>query len=91
MFQHLGIAGKDILLVHGLEECRIQYHAVGIIEYTNLIFQSTEIEACLATYGGIDHGEQGGGDIDNGNAALESRGSKSTQVGHHASAQVDEQ
>jgi hypothetical protein len=55
MLQHLGIAREDILLVHCLEENGVEDDGVGIVENTNLIFQSSEVDACLATHRGIDH------------------------------------
>ena len=55
MLQHLGIAREDVLLVHCLEENGVEDDGVGIVENTNLVFQSSEVDACLATHRGIDH------------------------------------
>ncbi len=71
VLEHLGIAGEDVLVVEGAEEGGVEDDAAGIVEDTNLVFQSTEIDARLAAHGGIDHREQGGGYINIRYTALE--------------------
>ena len=91
MLEHLGIAGKEVLTVHRLQKNCVENDRRSIAEHANLVFQSTEVEAGLATYRGIDHGKQCGGDVDEMNAALEGGCCEAAQIGHHAAAQIDEQ
>ena len=48
------------------------------------------IDAGLAADGGIDLGQQGGGDLDEGDAALVAGGGKAGHVADHAAAQGDQ-
>ena len=89
MFEHLGIAGEEVLAVHGAQEGGVEDDGAGIGENTDLVFQSPEIKACLAAHGGIDHGEQCGGDVDVLNAALEGGGGETTEVGDHTATEID--
>ena len=75
-------------MVEGLEEGGVEDDGFGIAEEANLVFQSAVVEARLAAYGGIDHRQQRGGDIDEGQAALEGADGKAAQVGDHAAAEV---
>ena len=88
MLEHLGIAGKDVLAVEGAEELRAEDDRGGIVEHPDLILQSTEVDARLAADAGVDHGEQGGGDVDVLDAALESGCREAAQVGDHAAAYI---
>ena len=64
--------------------------ALRVGERPHLVFQSSEIDACLPADGGIDHGEQGGGDVDVIDAPLESGSGKAPEVGDHPSSETDE-
>ena len=84
MLEHLGIARAYVLRVECLQECGVEDDGIGIAEHTHLVFQATEVDARLAANAGVDHGEQGGGDVDVVDTPLERRGGEASQVGHHA-------
>ena len=91
VLQHLGISGTNVITVQGAQELSAEYNGAGAVEDTNLVFQSTEVNARLASYTCIYHTQKGSGDIDVLNAALEGTGSKAAKVRNHTAAQADEQ
>ena len=91
VLQHFCVAGEEVAAVQCAEECCFEQHGSGGIESAYFVFQPIEVDACFASHGGIHHGEEGGGQVDVGNAPLEGSGGKAPEVGDHASAQVDEQ
>ena len=70
VFQHFGIAGADVLMIHRTEKRGVENDTLGCAEDSNLVFQTAEVDACLATYRGIDHRQQGRGDVDVVESAL---------------------
>ena len=88
MLQHFGIAGENILHVEGLQEARADDDRLCFAEHAHLVFQSTEVDARLATYRGVDHCEQRCRNVDEGNAPLEGACRKAAEVGHHAASQA---
>ena len=88
VFEHLGIAGENVLVVESAQELCTEYDRSGIVEHPDLVLQSTEIDACLAADAGVDHSEQGGGDVDVVDATFEGRCRKAAQIGHHAPAYI---
>ena len=88
VLQHLGIAGEDVFAVEGAQELCVENDRGGIVEHPDLILQSTEVDACLAADAGVDHGEQGGGDVDVVDAALEGGCCKAAQISHHATTYI---
>ena len=85
---HLCIARKQVLPVKCAQEGGVQKYRPCAVEYTNLVLQSAEVDAGFAAHTGIDHTEQGGGDVDIGHAALEGACGKSAQICDHAAAQI---
>ena len=90
MLEHLGIATADVLRIESLEETGAEQHTVGIAKYTHLVLQTVEIHTGLATYRSVDHRQQCGRDVDEGDTTLEGGSSETTKVGHHATTEVDE-
>ena len=88
MLEHLGIAGKDVLAIEGTQKLCAEDDRSGIVEYPDLVLQTSEVDACLTADAGIDHGEQGGGDVDIIDAALEGGCRKAAQIGHHAATYI---
>ena len=76
VLQHFGIAGEDVFLIHCPQEGGIEDDGTGIVEHADLVLQTSEVDACLATNGGVDHREQRGGYINIRYTALERRGCK---------------
>lgn len=91
VLQHLGVAGKEVVGIEATQELRFEKHRGGRGEDADFILQSVEVDARFASHGSVHHCQQRSGNIDVGNTPLESGGGKTTQVGHHAAAQVDEQ
>lgn len=78
-------------MVEGVEEGGVDDDGVGWIEHAHFVFESVEVDACLASHAGVDHGEECGGDVDVGDASLEGAGGESAEVGDHAAAEVEEE
>ena len=66
-------------------------HGVGRSECAYFVFQAVEVDPGFPAYGRIDGSEEGGGHINEVYASFETGGSKSAQIGNHASAQIDEE
>ena len=61
------------------------------VEHADFVFQSVEVDAGLAAHRGVDHREERCRHVDILDAPFECAGSESTQVGHHAAADIHEQ
>ena len=59
------------MMVESLKKYRINENSIRILEHANLVFQSVEVYSCLSSYRGVNHCQQGGGDIDEVDAPLE--------------------
>ena len=77
--------------IEAAQEFGFQQHAGGRSKNTDFILQTVEVDARLASHGSVDHGEQRSGNVDVGDAPLEGGSGKTAKVGHHATAQIDEQ
>ena len=64
-------------------------HGFGRRKGTDFIFQAVEIDAGLSAHGSIDSSQKRGGEVEIADTPLEGSGGKSTQVGNHASSEVD--
>lgn len=91
VFEHFRITGCQVLIVECAQEIGVYEHTVCWCKCSNFVFQSVEVDTRFSPDRSIDHGEQGGGDIDIGNAPFEGRGGESPQVGDHASTYVQHQ
>ena len=91
VLEHLGIAREDVPVVERVEKVCVKQYRTGTVEDTDLVLQSSEIDARLASHAGIHHAEQCGGNINVGDATLEGAGCKAAQVCDHAAAQIDHQ
>ena len=89
VFQHLCIARTDVFCIECLQELCIENNELRIVKHTYFVLQSAEVDACLSTYRCVYHSQQGGRDIDKVDTSLKSAGSKATQVGYHAAAQIN--
>ena len=91
VLQHLRIAGEEVMGIEAAQELGFQQHAGGRSKDADFILQTVEVDARLASHGSVDHGEQRSGNVDVGDAPLEGGSGKTAKVGHHATAQIDEQ
>ena len=64
VLQHLSITTQHVFYIECLQELSIQNNALGIVEHTNLVFQSKEVYTCFSAYRCINHRKQGGGYVD---------------------------
>ncbi len=67
----------------------VEYYEFGIVENTDFIFQSAEVDARLTAHRSIHHGKQRGGDVDEVDASFECGSSESTEVGNHSASEID--
>ena len=74
-----------------MEKRRVDDYGAALAEGAYLVFESFEVDAGLAAHGGVDHREQSGGHVDEGDAALEGGGREAAEVRHHAAAEAHEQ
>ena len=91
VLDHFGIAGADVFVVQRFQEFGADEHAFRRTEGSDFVLQPVEVDSRFPAYGRVDHGEQGGGDVDVGDAPFEGGGGKSSEVGDHASSEVHEQ
>lgn len=91
MFEHLGKAAAEVPAIEGVEEARIDDYAMGRGKGTDVIFQTTIVDARLAPSCSIDDGKQCSGDIDVAYATLVGGGGEASQIGHYPTAEAYEQ
>ena len=91
VLQHFGITGEEVMGIEAAQKFCFKEYAGGRSEDADFILQPVEVDTCLASYGSIYHSQQGSRDIDISNAPLKCRGGETTQVGHHATSQIDKQ
>ena len=91
VFEHLGVARTEVCGVERVEEASVDDDVACVGERPDLVLQSAEVNACLASHRCVDHGEQRCGDVDEVDAALEGGSSEAAKVGHHAATEVHEQ
>ena len=89
MLQHFGIARKNVLAIERLQEVGVEDDVFGIVEDTNLVFQSAVVDAGLAAYRSIHHGKQRGGYVDEVDTSFIGRGCKAAEIGNHATAEIN--
>ena len=89
MFDHFGIAGKQVVAVDRTQELTIDKDTFGRIERTDLILQTVEVNPGLSSYSRINRGHQGSRDIDGPQPTFESRTGKTAHIGNHTAAQID--
>ncbi|MPN35400.1 hypothetical protein SDC9_182898 [bioreactor metagenome] len=91
MFQHFSITRQEVVAVKAAQEFGFNQYAGSRKEGTYFILQSVEVNSGLPSYRGIDHSQQGSGNIYIGYASLECSCREAAQIGHHASAYIDQQ
>lgn len=89
VFEHFSESGQDLPLGEGGEEAVVDEDAFGLVECTDFVFEPVEVDACLTTDGGVYLREQGGGDVDAGDAPFEAGGGEPADVCDHPSPDVD--
>ena len=91
MLEHFGISAEEVLHVERLQECRSDDDVCGTGEYPDFVLAPVEVDARLSAHGGVNHGKERCGDIDEAYAALEDAGGKASEVGDHPTTHINEQ
>ena len=63
---------------------------LGLVKRANHVLAKRVVDAGFAAHGGIDLAEQGGGDLDEGDAALVGGGGKAGQIADYAAAEGED-
>ena len=85
VLQHFSVTGQQVGHIEGFQKLAVNHYLIGRIEGADFILESVEVDTGFSTHGGINHGKQGGGDVDTSDTSFEGGCGKSSQVGHHAS------
>ena len=91
MFQHFGVARKEVISIQTTKKLRFEQYTNSWSKYSDFILKAVEINTGLPTDRRIDHSQQGSRNIDISNASLKSRCGKTSQIGHHASTHINKQ
>ena len=87
----LGQAVDVVAAGQGGQRLRVHDDQFGLPESAHDVFGVAQVHGGLAANGGIDHGEGGGGAVDEINAAHVDGGRKACQVAHDTAAHGDDQ
>ncbi len=87
VLDHLPLAAAQLAIRQGLEGGRVGQHRPRRVEGAHRVLGHRQVGGGLAADGGVDHGEQRGGDGDPGDAAHEGGRQEAAGVGDRAAAQ----
>ena len=90
VFDDFGQAGRKLARGKGLQGGGIGDDGLGLVKRADHVFAEQVVDAGFAAHGGIDLAEQGGGDLDEGDAALVGGGSKAGQIADYAAAEGED-
>lgn len=90
VFDDFGKAGGKFARGQGAEGGGVGDNGLGLVEGADHIFAEGVVDAGFAANGGIDLTEQGGGDLDEGDAALVGGGGKAGQIADDAATEGEE-
>ena len=91
VLHELGEAAVEVAGREGGEEGGVGEDEAGLGEGADEVLANGVVDAGLATDGGIDHAEERGGDVDEGDTAQDGGGGKATEVGDDAAAEADKE
>jgi hypothetical protein len=87
----LGGAGAQFARGKGAEGGEVAEDEFGLGEGAHDVFDPSKIDGDLASHAGVDCGEEGGGDLDKGDAAPVDGGGKSAEVADDAAAKEQDE
>ena len=90
VFDDFGQAGGKFARGKGLQGGSIGDDGLGLVKRADHVFAEWVVDAGFAAHGGIDLTEQGGGDLDEGDAALVGGGGKTGQIADYAAAEGED-
>ena len=73
--------GDELLVRQRLQQRQVAQHAGGLVEGPDEVLAGAGVDAGLAADRGVDHGQQGGGHVDDADAAQPRRGDEPAEVG----------
>jgi hypothetical protein len=86
-----GEAGPEFALRQGAQESEVAEDEFGLGEGSHDVFDAAEVDGDLAANARIDGGKEGGGDLDEGDAAAVDRGGKSSEIADDAPAEEEDE
>ena len=89
-FDGLVEAGAELRGGEGAEEVGVDVDGEGLVEAADEVFSGREIDAGLAADGGVDLGEEGAGDLDEGNSAHVDGGEEAGDVADDSATEGEE-
>ena len=89
-FEELEAAAEPLVVRQRVEKRRMDAHRHRRIEEAHLVLYTLQVDGRLATHGGIDHGQQRGGNVDVAYATLVAGGDETAEVADTAATQVDD-
>ncbi len=90
VFDDFEEAGAVFARGEGAEDCGVDEDGVGLVEGAKEVFAALEVDAGFAADGGVDLSEEGGGDLDDGDASHEDGREEAADVAADASAEGDD-
>lgn len=90
VFDDFSQAGGKFARGKGLQDGGIGDDGLGLVKRADHVFAERVVDAGFAAHGGIDLAEQGGGDLDEGDAALVGGGGKTGQIADYAAAEGED-
>ncbi len=87
----LGAACPVFGIRQGFQQRRVAQHQSGLVKAAGLILAAVQIHGGFTAYGGVHHGQQGGGDLNVSDAPLIGGGGETGQIPYNAAAQSDDE
>jgi hypothetical protein len=90
VFDDFGEAGDEFAVGKSFESVEIAEDEARLVEGADEVFSCGEVDSCFSADGAIDLGEEGGGDLDEGDAAEVGGSEEACEVTDDAAAEGDE-
>ena len=90
-FDDLGAACPVFGIRQGFQQRRVAQHQSGLVKAAGLILAAVQIHGGFTAYGGVHHGQQGGGDLNVSDAPLIGGGGETGQIPYNTAAQSDDE
>jgi hypothetical protein len=85
-----GVTGPHLPIVEGGQDVEVRQDQARLVEGADEVLAAGGVDGGLAAHRGIHLGQEGGGDLDEVDAALVDRGGEAGEVAHHAAAEGDD-
>ena len=91
MLEQFGPAVAQMPVREGTQECRVDDHRARLREGADQVLPAWVVDPGLAADGGIGHGQERGGHVDEGDPAEAGGGGEPGEVGDHAATEADDE